>query len=440
MPHYALLHCLKLVTSGVVIHGNSRIAVVGAGVAGLTAAYILQRQHRVTLFEKNDYAGGHTHTVVLSDGPDNGTPVDTGFIVMNHRNYPLLTRLFEKLDVPLRDSEMSFSYWDELTGLQYSGGGLNGLFAQRSNLLRPAFLRMVREMFRFFRNAEFDLAAGGLRECTLGDYLRRGRYSEMFVRHHLIPMAAAIWSAPDDKMMEFPAESFLQFFRNHGLLTVNERPQWRTVVGGSHNYVRRMLADFKVDVRLSMPIVSVRRFDDRVALGTSAGPAGEFDGVVIAAHADEALGMLADPSDSERRVLGAWVYQANDTVLHTDRAVMPPLRRIWSSWNYTRERESGPAGSVDLSYYMNRLQGLTTQRPLFVTLNRRQYLAPDSVIARMTYHHPTYSRAALAAQRELPALNGTRRTWFCGSYFGYGFHEDAVRSAVELVKHFGLDL
>jgi predicted NAD/FAD-binding protein len=419
---------------------SSRIAVVGAGVAGLTAASILQRRHRVTLFERNDYAGGHTHTVTIPDGPDKGTPVDTGFIVMNHRNYPLLTRLLEQLDVPLRDSEMSFSYWDELTGMQYSGGGLNGLFAQRRNLLRPAFLRMVREVFRFFREAERDLAAGGLRELTLGDYLRRGGYSDMFVRHHLIPTAAAIWSTPDNRMMAFPAESFLQFFHNHGLLTVNERPQWRTVVGGSHTYVKRILADFSGEVRLCAPIASVRRFDDRVALATSAGPVGEFDGVVIAAHADEALGMLADPSDAERRLLGAWVYQPNDTVLHTDAAVMPPMRRVWSSWNYTRERGSDPAGPAALSYWMNRLQGLQTNTPLFVSLNRRTPFAADRVVMRTVYHHPTYSRETLAAQAELPALNGKRRTWFCGSYFGYGFHEDAVRSAVELVRGFGLDL
>ncbi len=419
---------------------QSRIAVVGAGVAGLTAAYILQRRHHVTIFEKNDYAGGHTNTVMIPSGPDKGTFVDTGFIVMNHRNYPLLTRLLAQLGVPLRDSEMSFSYWDELTGLQYSGGGLNGLFAQRRNLLRPSFIRMVREVFRFFREAERDMTAGELRDQTLGDYLKRGGYSEMFVRHHLIPMAAAIWSTPDNRMMEFPAESFVQFFHNHGLLTVNERPQWRTVVGGSHRYVKRMLADFQGDVRLCAPIASVRRYDDRVALATAAGPVGEFDGVVIAAHADEALGLLADPSDAEHRLLGAWVYQPNDTVLHTDVAVMPPLRRVWSSWNYTRERGSDPAGPAALTYDMNRLQGLQTHTPLFVSLNRRARLPDDRVIMRTVYHHPTYSREALAAQRELPSLNGQRRTWFCGSYFGYGFHEDAVRSAVDLVRGFGLDL
>ncbi len=419
---------------------QSKIAVVGGGVAGLTAAHILQRRHRVTLFEKNDYAGGHTHTVTIPDGPDKGTPVDTGFIVMNHRNYPLLTRLLKQLGVPLRDSEMSFGYWDEATQLQYSGGGLNGLFAQRRNLLRPSFIRMVREVLRFFREAERDRAAGGLRDQALGDYLKRGGYSEMFIRHHLIPMAAAIWSTPDNRMMEFPAESFVQFFHNHGLLTVNDRPQWRTVVGGSHSYVKRMLADFNGEVHLSAPIASVRRFDDRVTLTTAAGPAGEFDGVVIAAHADEALALLADPSDAEQSLLGAWAYQPNDTVLHTDASVMPPLRRVWSSWNYTRERDGDPAGPATLTYDMNRLQGLRTHAPLFVSLNRRAHLPADRVIMRTIYHHPTYSREALAAQRELPSLNAQRRTWFCGSYFGYGFHEDAVRSAVEVGRGFELDL
>ncbi len=419
---------------------NARIAVIGAGVAGLTAAHILQRRHRVTLFEKNDYAGGHTHTIVLTDGPDQGTPVDTGFIVMNHRNYPLLTRLLDQLGVPLRDSEMSFGYWDAGSNLQYSGGGLNGLFAQRRNLVRPTFLRMVRDIFRFFREAERDLAAGALRAVTLGQYLARGRYSEPFIRHHLIPMAAAIWSTPDLHMMEFPAESFVQFFHNHGLLTVNQRPQWRTVVGGSHSYVRKILAGFSGVTRLADPITAVRRLPDSVALETATGPAGEFDHVVIAAHADEALALLTDPSDNERRLLGAWSYQPNDTILHSDASVMPPLRRIWSSWNYTREAGRAPDSPASVTYDMNRLQGLRTQRPLLVTLNRQTPLEPSTIIRRMLYHHPTYSARALEAQRELPALNGLRRTWFCGSYFGYGFHEDAVRSAVHLVRAFGLDL
>ena len=425
---------------GIMSRSPYSIAVVGAGVAGLTAAYILQRKHHVTIFEKNDYAGGHTHTVTIPDGPDKGTPVDTGFIVMNDRNYPLLTRLLQQLGVPLRDSEMSFSYWDEPTGLQYSGAGLNGLFAQRRNLLRPAFIGMVREVFKFFREAGRDLAAGGLREQTLGDYLKNGGYSEWFVRHHLIPMAAAIWSTGDDQMMEFPAESFLQFFQNHGLLTVNERPQWRTVVGGSHSYVKRMLADFKGEVRLSSPIASIRRSGDRVALSTAAGPAGEFDEVIVAAHADEALAMLSEPSDAERRLLGAWVYQANHTVLHTDTAVMPPLRRIWSSWNYTREQGGDPSGPATVTYYMNLLQGLQTQAPLFVSLNRHAPLQDDRVVMRTIYNHPTYSRQALEAQLELPTLNGQRHTWFCGSYFGYGFHEDAVRSGVQVAQSFGMDL
>lgn len=419
---------------------GSSIAVVGAGVAGLTASHILQRRYRITLFERNDYAGGHTHTVVVPDGPDRGTPVDTGFIVMNHRNYPLLTRLLDQLGVALRDSEMSFSYWDEASGLQYCGDGLGGLFAQRRNLVRPEFLRIIRDIFRFFREAERDMAGGLLLDQTLGDYLARGRYSDMFVRHHLVPMAAAIWSTPDDRMMDFPAESFIQFFRNHGLLTVNDRPQWRTVAGGSHTYVQRILAGFSGEVRLSAPVIAIRRDDNRVTLETSSGPAGEFDGVVIAAHADEALRFLADPSDEEKRLLGAWIYQPNDTVLHTDACVMPPLKRIWSSWNYTREQGGDPSGPAAVSYFMNRLQGLTTSEPLFVSLNRRSPIPPQRVIMKTVYHHPTYSRAALAAQRELPSLNGKRHTWFCGSYFGYGFHEDAVRSAVEVARGFGLDL
>jgi predicted NAD/FAD-binding protein len=417
-----------------------RIAVIGAGVAGLTAAYLLQRKHQVSLFEKNDYAGGHTHTVTLPDGPDQGLPIDTGFIVMNHRNYPLLTQLLEQLKVRVQDSEMSFSYHDPASGLQYNGSDLNGIFAQRRNLFRPSFLWMLREILRFNREARADLQAGRVGELSLGDYLARGHYAESFIRHHIIPMGAAIWSTPCDRMMSFPARSFFQFLNNHGLLSLDDRPQWKTVQGGSHTYVRKMLATFSGELFLNRPVQQLRRTDNGVVLILPDGHSLNFDAAVMAAHADETLGLLLDPTDDERRLLGAWTYQANATVLHTDPSVMPPLRRAWASWNYTREPTAGADGPATLSYHMNRLQRLTASQDYFVTLNRSHPYPPAAVIKRLSYDHPTFTASAMAAQAGLANLNGVRHTYFCGSYLGYGFHEDAVRSGVMVARAFGVDL
>jgi predicted NAD/FAD-binding protein len=414
-----------------------KIAVIGAGVAGLTAAYLLHRRHDVTLFERNDYVGGHTHTIVLDSGPDAGTPVDTGFIVMNHRNYPLLTRLFAELKIELRDSEMSFGYYNEASGLQYCGSSLNGLFAQRRNLFRPAFHQMIADILRFYRRAEADLAANGFRGRTLGQYLADGGFGRMFREDHILPMGAAIWSTPCGRMLDFPAESFVRFFHNHGLLSVNDRPQWRTVAGGSHRYVQALLKTFARPVRLNCPVTEIRRADGQIIVATAAG-AERFDRAVVAAHADEALAMLADANEMERRLLGAWVYENNRTVLHRDASVMPPNRRAWSSWNYVREQAAPDGGKVSLTYHMNRLQGLRTTNPLFVTLNRARPYPAGTIIRELEYTHPSYAAAALASQRELHALNGARGTYFCGSYFGYGFHEDAVRSAVQVAQHFGI--
>lgn len=415
------------------------VAVIGTGVSGLVAAHILNRKHNVTLFEKNNYVGGHTHTIVLEKGPDAGTPVDTGFIVMNHRNYPVLTRLFEQLGVELRDSDMSFGYHDERSGLQYCGTDLNTMFAQRLNLLRPSFYGMIRQILRFYGNAVSDLESGRLEGLTLWEYLQKGGYGEVFVDHHIVPMGSAIWSTPCDKMLEFPAASFVQFFRNHGLLSVKDRPQWRTVAGGSHSYVKKIVAGLRNAVRLSAGVRSVRRGSGRVFVAWAGGEE-PFDAVVIAAHADEALAMLSDPSPDERRLLGPWRYTRNRTVLHTDACVMPPNRRAWASWNSTREEGVEVSQPLSLTYDMNRLQGLATKDRCFVTLNRAGAIAPDSVIADLTYTHPTYTFDSMKTQRELASLSGARNTYFCGSYFGYGFHEDGVRSGVEVAKAFGLDL
>lgn len=418
----------------------SRIAVVGSGVAGLTAAYLLQRRHDITIFEKNDYAGGHTHTITLPDGPDAGTPVDTGFIVMNHRNYPLFTRLLEKLQVALRDSDMSFGYWDEAGGLQYSGSDLNTMFAQRRNLFNPAFYGMIRDVLRFYKNALADLDAGRVGTQSLGQYLQGGAYGEYFIRHHLLPMGAAIWSTPCRRMMEFPAASFLAFLRNHGLLAVNDRPTWRTVVGGSQTYVRKMLATFVQPPRLSCGVQRLRRAADGVWILPATGPEERFDLAVVAAHADEALRLLADPSPEEQRLLGVWRYTSNPTVLHHDASALPPIRRARASWNYVREAGGDSDEVMSLTYDMNRLQGLQTSRPCLVSLNRGHPIPPELTVRRLVYEHPTYTTEAWASQQALPQLNGARNTFFCGSYFGSGFHEDAVHSAVQVVRQLGEDL
>lgn len=413
-----------------------RIAVIGAGVAGLTAAYLLGRDHDVTLFERNEDPGGHTHTIAVPDGPDAGTPVDTGFIVMNHRNYPLFSRLLAHLGVRLQDSDMSFSYHCERTGFQYAGTGWNGLFAQRRNLASPAFWRMLRDILRFNARARRDLAAGGLAGQELGEYVARQGLSREFAERYLYAMAAAIWSAPPSEIRRFPALSFVRFFENHGLLSLSEAPRWKTVAGGSRTYVEAMLRRFSGRLRLRAEVRAVRRGLEGVAVATAEG-AERFDRAVIAAHADEALALLEDPSEEERRLLGAWGYSTNRTVLHTDATVLPPLRRAWASWNYAREAAAGEEAPVSLTYHMNRLQRLRTQAEYCVTLNRTAPIPAQRVIRELVYTHPRYSPAALASQPELQRLNGARRTWFCGSYFGYGFHEDAVRAGVQAARGAG---
>jgi len=419
---------------------GQRIAVVGSGVAGLVAAWMLDRVHDVTLFEAEDYPGGHTHTITIERGPDAGTPVDTGFIVMNLRNYPVLTRLLERLEVRLQPSTMTFGFHCERTGFQYAGTGLPGLFAQPGNLVRPSFHRLLGDIVRFGRRAKRDLAAGATAGLTLGDYVAGLGLSARFRRDYLEPMGAAIWSAPPGAIAGFPAESFLRFFENHGLLTLTDLPQWQAVAGGSHTYVKRMLAGFRGRVRLRAPVRQVRRADDAVEVTAEGAGAERFDQVVIATHADQALRLLADPSPDEQRLLGPWQYSRNHTLLHTDVRVLPPSRAAWAAWNYTREAVTGADDVVSVTYDMNRLQRLRTRERYCVTLNRRGPVDPARVIAEMTYTHPLYGFASLATQAELPALNGRRRTWFCGGYFGYGFHEDAARSGLHVARGFGLDL
>ncbi len=418
---------------------RERIAVIGCGVAGLTVAHLLQHKFEITLFEKNDYLGGHTHTITIPDGPDAGTPVDTGFIVCNDRTYPLFHKLLDQLGVQVRPSIMSFSYYDEKSGFHYSGNDLNGLFAQRRNLFRPSFWRMLLDIRRFCQKGTAAIESNLLPLETIGEYLRKGKYGYEFSEWYLYPMMAAIWSAPLSETQEFPAAALLRFFSNHGLLSLSNRPNWQTVAGGSHSYVQAFAKKFSGTVRLSSPVSVVRRTGNGVAVKVD-GAEMLFDKAVIASHADEALKLLSDPSSEELRLLGPWSYQNNKTVLHTDTAVLPPSQRSWSSWNYVRERDDEHARKVSVSYYMNLLQGLRTQRNYCVSLNRCRPVKSGSIVRELQYMHPAYSFASMNTQKELATLNGVRQTYFCGSYFGYGFHEDAVRSGVAVCRTMGVDL
>jgi predicted NAD/FAD-binding protein len=422
------------------LESGQKIAVVGGGVAGIMAAYLLQERHEITLLEQNDYLGGHTHTIDIKDGPDAGIAVDTGFIVLNEATYPLLQKFLTRLGVATRVSEMSFGFQCLQSGLVYAGTDLNGLFAQRRNLVNPKFFRFLLEIMRFSKQARHDLEKGNFPAITLGQYLADGGFSSFMIDNYLVPMAAAIWSTPALQIADFPAEPFLRFFSNHGLLSFSNRPQWRTVVGGSHAYVKAFIRDFRGRLHLEAPVRAIRRQHDGVRISLADGESLVFDQVIIAIHADQALCLLEDPSALETRLLAPWCYQRNHTVLHTDSSLLPRQKRAWAAWNFTREAKNGMQRPVFVTYYMNRLQGLAAQRDYCVTLNRQAELRSETVIATMDYLHPLYSFASMATQAELPQLNGQQRSWFCGSYFGYGFHEDAVRSGVAVANAFGVFL
>ncbi len=413
------------------------IAVVGAGVAGIVAAWILQRQHHVTLFEKRNRLGGHTNTIIIPDGPDAGTAVDTGFIVCNDKTYPNFHRFLRQLEVPVRWSDMSFGFWDQESGLQYAGTSLGGLFAQPANAANPAFLRMLWEIRRFSTEVLRDLeqSPARLAGVTLGQYLRAGRYSKYMVHNYIVPMGAAIWSTAPGKMLRFPALAFARFFRNHGLLSLKDRPRWQTVVGGSHAYIKAFEKRFTGNTILGARLRSVHREPGGVVLREDGGAERHFDRVVFAVHADQVLPLLADASEDERRLFGPWRYERNHTVLHTDASVLPPNRRAWASWNYTRERGTRPGkGPMSATYHMNRLQGLRTRRQYCVTLNRHESVPEQHVIRELVYTHPLYTRQSIETQEPLRRLSGTGCTGYCGSYLGYGFHEDAVLTAVHLTR------
>jgi predicted NAD/FAD-binding protein len=409
----------------------TRIAVIGAGISGLSAAWLLSQAHEVVLFEADRRLGGHANTVRVAGD----VPVDTGFIVYNAATYPNFVALMAHLGVETRPTEMSFAVSLDGGQLEYSGTSLDGLFAQRGNLVRPRFWAMLQDITRFYRNASRDAVSGGAEGVSLGDYLAAGGYGDAFRDDHLLPMAAAIWSAPCAEILSYPAAAFLRFHHNHGLLKLTDRPVWRTVAGGSERYVGKLRAAFAGEARVGAPVRQVRRRANDVEL-TGEGWRETFDQVVFACHADQALAMLADAGTAERECLGAFRYSRNRAVLHGDAALMPKRRRAWASWNHLGDR-ARPEAACAVTYWMNRLQGLPEDRPFFVTLNPPETLRAEAILHEEVYEHPLFDAAALAAQSRLWALQGARRSWFCGAYFGSGFHEDGLQAGLAVAERLG---
>lgn len=417
-----------------------RIAVVGAGISGLSAAWLLAPDHEVVLYEANDYAGGHSNTVDVSlDGVTH--PVDTGFLVHNDRTYPNLVRLFPLLKVATHPSEMTFSVSLPAADVEWAGSDLTTLFAQIRNLWRPAFWRMVGDILRFNRDAGQLLAETAANGETLGQLLARHHYSREFRDWYLYPMGAAIWSSPLKDMQLFPAETFLRFCLNHGLLQILDRPQWKTVVNGSREYVNAMLTRLE-DVRLATPVQSVQRLGDSVAVQSSRGTE-HFDRVIFACHTDQALAILQDADAAEKKLLSAIRYQANTAWLHTDASLMPQRKRTWSAWNYYSTSNENPEQTnstqepVAVTYWLNRLQKLPFQSNVFLTLNPPAPPAADTVLRKFSYAHPLLDAAAYRAQKELPLVQGQNRVYFCGAWAGYGFHEDGLKAGMKVAQLLG---
>ncbi len=409
-----------------------KIAIVGTGIAGNVLGYHLGREHDITVFEAGSHVGGHSHThAIRHEGRE--LAVDTGFIVFNRRTYPYFSALLDELGVAVQPSEMSFSVQCAATGLEYNGTTLNSLFAQRRNMLRPAFWQMIRDILRFNREAPALLDTSAP-DVSLGEYLRAGRYSPQFIDHYILPMGAAIWSSSTQSMREFPACFFVRFFHNHGMLSIDDRPRWLTIRGGSARYVEKLTASFRERIRLNTAVESVRRTPAGVIVKAAACEPERFDAIFLACHSDQALRVLADASPDERAALGAIRYQRNDVALHTDLRILPRRHRAWAAWNYhVPDREHD---RVAVTYEMNRLQRLDTRVPLLVTLNMTDRIDPTTVLQRISYEHPRYTPEAVAAQSRQAQINGANRTYFCGAYWRFGFHEDGVVSALDALEHF----
>ena len=413
-----------------------RIAIIGTGIAGMTSAYLLSEDNDVVVYEANDYIGGHTNTAdVALKGQQYA--VDTGFIVFNEKTYPNFVKLMKRLGVGWQNSVMSFSVQCDKTGLEFSPSNFNSLFIQRRNLLRPSFYRMLWDVGRFKRDSE-ELLESDDNHTTLAEFLIGKGYSRSFVEHFIIPMGEAVWSADPLKFNEFPARYFAQFFKNHGFLNIKDQPQWLTVKGRSRQYIKPITKSYADQIRLNCPVASIRRHGDCVEITPKNQPTEKFDQVVIAAHSDQALHMLDDPSDAEQKILGAIPYQENEAVLHHDESLLPGKKAAWASWNYHIPREG--TGRVAVTYDMNILQSIGAPEEFCVSLNPAQAIDPEKIHQRYVYHHPVYNPESLTARESHNQISGVNRTHFAGAYWGYGFHEDGVRSAVEVCKHFNRGL
>jgi predicted NAD/FAD-binding protein len=408
-----------------------RLAIIGGGISGLVCAHMLHAQHELVLFEAGDEPGGHANTVRVET--DTGVhDVDTGFIVFNDRNYPNFERLLDDLEVPVQPSQMSFGVSDG-GDFEYSSASPNGLFACRGNIIKPSFHRMLADLVRFNREAAELL--GGQEDPTLREWLAERRYSDAFVERLIVPQAAAVWSADPEQMWSFPARFLVEFFDNHGMLGFRGRPRWRTITGGSRRYVQALTRPWRESLRLSSPVTEVSRHPDRVVVSARGCEPERFDAVVMATHSNQALALLADPSERERELLGAIPYQRNEAVLHTDRSLLPRRRRAWASWNY--HLDASTHGGCAVTYHMNRLQSLHADREFCVTLNRSGAIDPERIIRTIGYSHPVYTPAGVAAQSRHGEISGRNRTHYCGAYWGWGFHEDGVNSGLRVAREIG---
>jgi len=412
-----------------------KIAVIGAGVSGLGAAWLLSRRHDVVVYERENRFGGHSCTVEAPT-KQGRLPVDVGFIVFNERNYPNLIGLFDHLGVPTEPSDMSFAVSLDEGGFEYASS-FSGYFAQRRNLARPSFLRMTHDILRFNRMAPQLLDKAEDLDFTIGDFIEQAGFGAAFRDRYLVPMAACIWSTPLGRMLDYPAQTFARFFNNHGLLTVGPQLQWRTVSGGSRSYVERIVAPLRARARLATPATAIRRLGEGVEVRDAGGHWDRFDRVVLACHADQALSLLTDADQGERDLLGRFAYSTNEVWLHGDESLMPKRRNVWASWNYVADSRSRDS-NVSVTYWMNRLQNLPDAVPLFVSVNPGRVPAPATAHARFSFEHPMYDAAAIRAQRDLHRIQGIRGTYFCGSYCGYGFHEDALSAGLDVAEQLGV--
>jgi len=416
-----------------------KIGIIGAGVAGLTAAYLLSEKYNITLIERNKRLGGHTNTIsVKENGKEIG--VDTGFIVLNDRNYTNFKKLLSKLKVKIRNTDMSFSYYDENDGFNYAGTGISGYFAQKKNLFSPKHYRFLLNVKKYSKKAANDVSNNVLIDETLGEYLIRNNFPKDIIDKFIIPMGAAVWSGSRNEISNFPVKMFLKFFDNHGILDLNNSPQWHTVDGGSYTYVRRILDQFKGNIIEGNGAKSIQRTKDKVEVTLEHNEKLLFDKVVCATHANQTYHMIKDISVEEKRILEPWEYSKNKTILHTDISLMPPTKSAWACWNYVKNKDSKDGDEVSVTYYMNRLQGLKTEKDYLVTLNPTKIIPKNKIIYETEYTHPKYTHSSLSTQKNIEKVNGLNQLYFCGSYCRYGFHEDAVISAVNVAKKLGCEL